>query len=487
METIRVLIYTDLADISDNIGFWGLTDVVRFIKHKWAGVINFEIDIKNRHFDYVNNAAGVNGATLLTEPFLGQYHELWVFGFEQANRLNQPLNELILDEIRVLRAWMQSGGVFITGDHSNPFGKDLGNSKSFLNLGRALGEKIPRAGDLRVWKGPPTGFYEGDLDKRENFNTQVGSDPCLLDDPIFAFDTNPQTLRLRPPCSIHRLFWWTYDQDTNSVVPILKFPDHLHEGKLSTNQSGPDWPKGGAKPKVVAQGRDKRFPDEQRYYDLVVAFDGDSTGIGRIVADSSFHHYLNVNLLTLTSRDQNSLPTPGSDLDQIAQYYANLAYWLAPRKIRDKISLGLFFRAASHPAVIEELGGSIITIGRAALEVLKFEIGIPNLYRILAHCELEEGSREISELIGSIFLSTVAAGEHALGNAQVVLGYVVREYHAFFEEHGYSNLAWLKHDPVPLSVIKAGLGKALTFHTDSLATLLSGFTAKASEYYPTSS
>jgi hypothetical protein len=486
METIRILIYTDLADISDNIGFYGLTDVVRFIKYKWSGLINFEIDIKNRHFDYINNRPGINGATLLTEALLCKYHELWVFGFEQANRSTQPLNELVKAEIKALRAWMQFGGVLITGDHSNPFNKNqaqTGDSKNYLNLGRALGRSIPRAGDLRVWKGPPTGFYEGALDERENFNTQEGTDPCQLDNIILELDNLPQTLRLVPPCSVHRLFWWSYDTVTQRIVPISKFPDHIHEGKLSIKPLGPDWPKGSAKPKVVAQGRDKRFPHEQRFYAIVVAFDGDSMGVGRIVADSSFHHYLNINLLTMPSRDQVGNPIAETDLDQIGQYYANLAYWLAPKKLREKLGLSLFFRAASHPAVIEELGGSTLAVGRAALRVLTSEIGVSNLYRMLAPSELEEGTRGINGLLATVFLSGFDASQVGILQPHTALGHMVRAYHAFFEKQGYTNLAWLESDCVPLSVIQGGLRTAIQTQTDSFGRLFSEFTANAKDYY----
>ncbi|MGH9929883.1 MAG: hypothetical protein ACREA9_11760, partial [Pyrinomonadaceae bacterium] len=442
METIRILIYTDLADISDNIGFFGLTDVVRFIKYKWSRFINFEIDIKNRHFDYVNNRPGINGATLLTKTLLRPYHELWVFGFEQANRRTQPLNELVKDEINALRAWMQFGGVLITGDHSNPFNKNpaaMEESKDYLNLGRAVGRRIPRAGDLRKWKGPPTGFYEGDLNKRENYNTQEGTDPSRLDDIVLELDNLPQTLRLVPAGSIHRLFWWCYDPTTKKVIPISKFPDHIHEGRLIIDRLGPDWPKGSTKPKVVAQGRDKRFTHEQRYYDLVVAFDGDSMGVGRIVADSSFHHYLNINLLTMPSRDTLGNPIAGTDLDQIGQYYANLAYWLAPKRLREKLGLSLFFRAAGHPAVIEELGGSTVAVGHAALKVLTSEIGVSNLYLMLAPSALEEGTPGIFGLLGSIFLGAFDASQTGMLEPQATLGHVIRAYHAFFDEHDYTN------------------------------------------------
>ena len=109
------------------------------------------------------------------------FDEIWFFGIHQANQqmpqsdgLRQGPNcELDANEVAALERWMstqnggQGGGVLITGDHANtnPFGLILNKegpcgapdpNTTHMGLGRAIGRCIPRAGQLRLWEGPPT-------------------------------------------------------------------------------------------------------------------------------------------------------------------------------------------------------------------------------------------------------------------------------------------------------------------------------------------
>ncbi|HXT88003.1 MAG TPA: hypothetical protein VN714_01985, partial [Trebonia sp.] len=70
----------------------------------------------------------------------------------------------------------------------------------------------------------------------------------------------------------------------------------MHEGALAFPSSypTPEWPSGPfgqPTPEVVARGTDKRFAAT---YDLVSAYDGSMASVGRIVADSTWHHYFHV-------------------------------------------------------------------------------------------------------------------------------------------------------------------------------------------------
>ena len=294
METLRILFYTDSADISEDIHIWGLTRLEQFIELKLASIVNIEIRILNRHIDYKNGHKYKYQATKLRKALLDQFDELWIFGALPAPA-DKP--ELTKPEIHDLTEWMKTGGVFITGDHSIPMGRATckNSHASFVNLGSALGRQIPRAKELREWDGPPTGCYEGPLSSRDNFNTQEGNNPLELDDTFLQEDGIPQQLYLVPPENPHRLFWWYFDEATHQMVYISRFPDHIHEGLLKFPiPQGADWPPGSPPPKLVAQGRDKRFTD--KFIDLVSVFEG-TKDAGRIVADSSFHHYINKNLI----------------------------------------------------------------------------------------------------------------------------------------------------------------------------------------------
>jgi hypothetical protein len=462
METIRILLYTDSANISENKHLWGLTSLQQFVKLKISGLAYVRFTLLNRHFDYKSNQPR-NGATPLTAELLKNYDELWVFGVRQQNSTKEPNNELDKCEVAALRCWMDIGGVLITGDHSDTVGNLTCESDhlAFVNLGAALGRSIPRAGQLRVWDGPPTGCYDGVLELRDNHNTQEGIDPLKLDDMTLQTDSLPQTLRLTPSDPPHRLFWWHFDPSSQGVVPIDKFPDHLHEGDLAipATMEG-DWPPQSHPPSVVAFGRDKRFPKEQRFYRLVMAYDGDSVGVGRIVADSSFHHYIDRNLLDIPTKEANGDPKPTTDLDQIAQYYCNLALWLAPQKTRARIGWGLFFWTASHPEVMEDRANGPQTLGKTAMKVLMSEIGASNLYRLLAPSKYEQDAALINVVLAFVFLGLESSNKISI-QPHLALGYIVKEYHRLFAEIGLSDPGWVEEDPATPEVALKGLQKAM--------------------------
>ena len=104
---------------------------------------------------------------------------MWFFGIRQCNVTGQPENELTNAEVADLQSWMDSGGgVLMTGDHANPrpFGADPGLD-ALVILGRALGHRVPRAGELRRWEGLPDATIAG------SHNTQAPDGVNDLDQP----------------------------------------------------------------------------------------------------------------------------------------------------------------------------------------------------------------------------------------------------------------------------------------------------------------
>ena len=322
LETIRVLIYIDNEALED--GKERGTDQMRWlVKEKTKHFINVEMEILNRH-------GGGHFANPITESLLRNYDELWVFGYEQVDvpLKEKPRNELTKEEVDTLRRWMDAGnGVLVSGDHSelDPRGGPT-TPDTFLGLGMAIGSKIPRAGQLRVWVGPPTSR----VDMALSFSSLEGSTLGHLSiRPELQEDHIPQHLTLIRDPVAHELFWWDIDE-TGTPTPILKLPDHMHEGRVQIPESlNGEWPDPEVKPKIVARGTDKR---NNKPYDLIAVYDGHRCGVGRIVADSSWHHYANVNLKGFP-RNECGLPYKGSDFDQITQYYVNLVLWLAPASL----------------------------------------------------------------------------------------------------------------------------------------------------------
>jgi hypothetical protein len=456
MQKLRILFYGDRrVDDSPVPLSFGTSDLSRFISEGLKNVADVKVTFVHRHQRNPLTNEFVEGANKLAWQFLLNYDEIWIFGDRMQNsagkdvKTAQPYNTLDEYEQAVLREWMKSNGVLLTGDHSEfPDPPSTGNvcdqnHSKFIALGASLGRFVPRAHQLRVWDGAPTNCPDVPHD---NQNTVDGPDPSKLDSDgeALQFDRLPQFLV--NPSTAHKLFSWV--TPAGQVVPITVFPDHQHEGRVrapGAQELDADWPTGSPLPEVVASGKDKRPFVSGREYALVVAFDGDPVSIGRIVADSSFHHYLNINLSQLNGRDSSGSPLPGTELGQIAQYYCNLALWLAPKSIRDAIKLDLFSNLATHPLVQSAKGMGIERLGSAARRAAEVEVGASNLFQIFGLASQNGGP--VDDLLSTAFLAEAptaaptppAAGDPSQPRADMVLGAIVQEFYDFFSSQGKSS------------------------------------------------
>jgi len=443
MQQLRILFYSDDRIQRDDAFPFNVKDLMEFVAKGLKAVVDVQIDFVHRHQDARFPDIPVQGANKLAWGFLSKYDELWIFGDKQTNRTSnditqvEPYNEVDDYEVAVLGKWMETGGLLLTGDHSevnpNP-GADPSDHSKFISRGAALGRRIPRARQLRVWEGPPTSDSTGPHD---NYNTIDGPDPSQFDSNAeLQFDAIPQPLV--NPSTSHKLFSWV--NSMGQLMPIKVLPDHQHEGKVQcpkVDELNGDWPKNSNVPEIVAQGRDRRpFAVNREPYSLVVAFDGDSVNVGRIVADSSFHHYINPNLDKLLYRE-NGLPKPETDLDQIAQYYCNLALWLAPKKKRHQLKVDLFINLATHPLVVEARGMDVASLGRIAKAAARLHIGESNLFQILG-LPSNEGDYSYDPLSNALVAEVLSADSTtvpASPSFEVLLGSVVKEFHDFLSSH----------------------------------------------------
>ncbi len=396
--SILILAYTDdprkVTDTSDGDDF-GISRLKRHIAKHAPAFADIKVQLVSRNSEAMpaNNLLD----SVLKPP---KFDEIWFFGIHQKKLKHYtltfpkgggPESELNQSEVDLLTAQMRSDGgnpgigVLMAGDHANPppdivlepsddlFCPPL-DHKLFLSLGRAIGYKVPRAGLMRNWEGPPTHCCE------DSFNTQViprGGDPYGT---FLQADAQPQHLDLKkfdpdgtpnPNGQPHQLFIDTSGQ------PIDVFPDHMHEGELLMPEPDPAiWPIASGLqpiPRLLAEGTDKR---NGRKLKIVAAYDGDAVNLGRIVADSSWHHYFNVNLNLLRADSPK-----GSDADRIGQYYANLAVWLAPLSVRRQMAKFMLAWLGQHPLIMEEAGGGPLNLGRAAFRIL---------VRVSSPCEINE-------------------------------------------------------------------------------------------------
>lgn len=395
---IKILLYTDDPNgIRDGRE---LTDLGTMIDHLHAHAPTFaRLDIK---WLSRNSSSQKHADNKLDAKMLKEYDQLWFFGVHQLSRENfalsilkgGPHSELDEDEVTALDNWMKvdgtsesrGGGVLMTGDHANPrlegglpshnkLCPDNSEKEEFLGLGRALGHCVPRAGLLRKWEGTPTAC------KKDSFNTQVLVPGIDIDDQQLQVDPSPQELILQrfdakgnsvPNGYPHPLFFYK----GGSYIEV--FPDHAHEGAVIIPDTFDEkvWPKGKVvqpKPQVVAYGTDKR---KLQLLNIIAAYNGDCAGVGRIVADSTWHHYLNINLLEFGTPAQAGTPA-----DKIGQFYGNLALWLSPRSVRRKMAYLMFLWLVNNLLIWEELGCGLLDIGRTAYSLL---------LRIASPCEIHE-------------------------------------------------------------------------------------------------
>ena len=432
--TIRILFYVD--DPAMNLSPWyerrdhrggrlsvtenefGLYIMRDLLMNEGSELADFEISLLDRH-------QGGQAANRLVPDLLAGYDEVWFFGRRQMNTPTEPDNELTDPEIAALLEWMNSGGMLMTGDHANPQPRVGGvyvdpTLDHLLGLGRAIGHRVPRAGALRRWEGSPA-IDEQVFDGEQTYiyNTQVPVGTTDPKDLALQEDEWPQKLILTTyalPSSgplhssqtlgrqVHRLF-------CGDAAPISVFPDHMHEGALVMPQTFPTevWPSGPSGqplPEVVARGTDVN--GEVR--DLVMVYDGTPAGVGRIVADSTWHHYFNVNLI--------GFPADGNVSSQLSQYYVNLAVWLAPLAKRQAMAWWQRWQLANNATVQMSYGNPIAVIGRTATGVLR---------RTLGPCI-------VGDLVDTMEFASMSAQDGLKPPPELLVGGVINAYLEAFEQ-----------------------------------------------------
>lgn len=357
MTKIRILIYTDSTAVSDNNDKdeRGVSILLSLLKQWRPAFAELEPVVVNRFKD-------PQAPQKLTKEFLDNFDQIWVLGLFQTN-VDQDFNptgyggrenELDPAEQAALRNWMaagpgdgrRGGGVLVTGDHSelDP-NHPSDQAATFLCRGRALGINIPRAGKMRVWKGPPTNGSASDDDELVNSVSPGGKEN----------DDQPQQLTL--DALPHPLFLGRH-------TTISIFPDHVHEGRLDSPVLDSDWPSFNGirpEPRVIAQGKNKVTSE---LYALLSAYDGDPVNVGRIVADTSWRHYMNLNLGNLDATSDDSAK------NLMGQFFSNLAVWLAPLELRKEMGREMFKWLERNSRVDEERGNKPEKIGAVATQAL---------------------------------------------------------------------------------------------------------------------
>jgi hypothetical protein len=294
-KPIRILLQTTIPFAADDwhIGrFSLLRDVLSSMKDA-TGNARCEVTTRNREVDAAGNDP------VLSTLDQSEFDELWLFAIDTGDGLS------LADCQGISRFRQRGGGIMATRDH-----QDLGISLCTLGgIGRA---------HFFHTKNP-----EPDASRHVVDDTVTTS----ISWPNYHSGANGdyQTIKATSP---HELL-----RRNNSTDDLIEFfPAHPHEGAVGV-------PEDEESALVIATGESQTTA---RPFNLVVAFEStrDEHGntLGRGIAQSSFHHFVDYNWDTEMGCPSFLEEPPGDGdkrnpkaLDDIKTYVRNAAEWLAGR------------------------------------------------------------------------------------------------------------------------------------------------------------
>ena len=292
---IRILLQTTIPFAEDNwhIGrFSLLRDHLRSLKDD-AGKPLYEVTTRDRETDAAGNDP------VLTALDTSNFDELWLFAIDTGDGLSVP------DCQGITRFRQRGGGILTTRDH-----EDLGTSLCTLG-------------------GIGAAHFFHSKHPEPDASRHVPDDPYTtsISWPNYHSGSNGdyQTITVQ---SAHEVM-----RNPASPAGIIEFfPAHPHEGAVGV-------PEDEEHARVIATGQSKATG---RPFNLVVAFessrDNHGNTLGRGIAESSFHHFVDYNWDPEMGCPSFVEEAPGDGykrnpqaLEDIKTYVANVARWLAPR------------------------------------------------------------------------------------------------------------------------------------------------------------
>lgn len=227
------------------------------------------------------------------------FDQLWLFAVDSGHGLSK------VDCAGITRFRQRGGGILATRDH-----QDLGSSICTIGgVGRAHF------------------FHTQNLDPDESHHAPDDTYTKSISWPNYHSGSNGDYQRITPVEPLHELLRRS-PQSQSGVIEF--FPAHPHEGAVGV-------PSGEEHARVIATGRSQATGNP---FNLAVAFerapDRHGNSLGRAMAESSFHHFVDYNWDT-TMGCPSFVEEPPSDgyqknpqaLDDIKLYVRNLAFWLA--------------------------------------------------------------------------------------------------------------------------------------------------------------
>jgi hypothetical protein len=283
---IHILLQTTISAIADD---WNI-DRFSLLRDHLASDPRCRVTTRNREV----NAEGND--VLLSQLDASDVDELWLFAVDEGNGLS------VADCQGITRFHQRGGGILTTRDH-----QDLGSSLCTLGgVGRAHF------------------FHTKHQEPDESRHVPDDQENTDITWPNYHSGANGDYQKITPIEPVHELL-----QSPAGVIEY--FPAHPHEGSVGV-------PDGEDHARVIATGTSQVTG---RDFNLIVAFDrrDDRHGnrLGRAVAESSFHHFVDYNWDTSKGCPSGLTELPGHEiernpqrLEDIKTYVTNLTRWLAP-------------------------------------------------------------------------------------------------------------------------------------------------------------
>jgi hypothetical protein len=293
-KRIQVLLQTTIPPIEDdwNINrFSLLRDHLSSVTDQDGNSI-FEVTARDRELD---EAGDDKVLSILDET---NFDELWLFAVDAGNGLT------IADCQGITRFRQRGGGILATRDH-----QDLGSS--LCTLGGVGGAHF---------------FHSRHPDPDESRHVRDDQATKSISWPNYHSGSNGDYQKINTIVPVHELL--LNSQNHAGVIQYL--PAHPHEGAVGV-------PDGEEHANVIATGTSQVTG---RPFNLIVAFekarDDHGNMLGRAIAESSFHHFVDYNWDTSKGCPSFLEEPPGDQikrepekLDDVKTYVGNLARWLA--------------------------------------------------------------------------------------------------------------------------------------------------------------
>jgi len=291
---IRILLQTTIPAIEDDwhIGRFSLLGQHLSGLQDSEGRPLCEVTARNRE----SNKDGDD--RILSRLDTSDFDEVWLFAVDAGDGLTEA------DCQGITRFRQRGGSILATRDH-----QDLGSSLCTLGgVGRAHF------------------FHSKHQDPDESRRARDDQDTQNISWPNYHSGSNGDYQRVTIVEPLHELL-------LNASSPsghIEYFPAHPHEGGVGV-------PEGESHARLIATGTSKVT---KKAFNLIVAFEQeqDKHGhlLGRAVAESSFHHFVDYNWDTSMGCPSFLVEPPGDQirreperLEDIKTYVSNLALWLA--------------------------------------------------------------------------------------------------------------------------------------------------------------